>query len=54
MASALGVARATLEEATDRTRRRPAAGGEGTIDSEPGAGTRIRFPVPTALEPPLR
>ena len=29
-----------------------AAGGEVTIDSEPGAGTRARFAVPTELVPP--
>src|SRR5690349_18820862 len=40
-----------LDSMVERVR---AAGGEVTIDSEPGAGTRIRFAVPTALEPPLQ
>jgi hypothetical protein len=31
--------------------RVPAAGGEVTIDSEPGAGTCVRFAVPIELSP---
>jgi signal transduction histidine kinase len=40
-----------LDSMVERVR---AAGGDVTIDSEPGAGTRVRFAVPTVLEPPLR
>ena len=39
-----------LDSMVERVR---AAGGEVTIDSQPGAGTRVRFAVPTVLEPPL-
>jgi signal transduction histidine kinase len=38
-----------LDSMVERVR---AAGGEVTIDSEPGAGTLVRFAVPTVLEPP--
>jgi signal transduction histidine kinase len=38
-----------LDSMVERVR---AAGGEVTIDSEPGAGTRVRFAVPTVLESP--
>jgi signal transduction histidine kinase len=37
-----------LDSMVERVR---AAGGEVTIDSWPGAGTRVRFAVPTVLEP---
>jgi len=38
-----------LDSMVERVR---AAGGEVTIDTEPGAGTRVRFAVPTELSSP--